>query len=110
MQFEGGYRYPSNMILILLSVFAVALTTVFWYAKCLSHFQTTSLFLGLEGTSLLASSYSPMGLEPPQGDLWSKIKWFFRTQKGIHVRFDQRMFYGGLLCLFLSYCFSAYSG
>ena len=106
MQFEGGYRYPSNIILLLLTVFSVALTTVLWYAKCLSHLQTTSLFLGLEGTSLLASSYSPVGLEPPQGNWWSKLKWFFKTQEAIPVRFDQRMFYGGLFCLFLSYVFS----
>jgi hypothetical protein len=109
MQFEGGYNYPSKIILILLSVFSGALTILVWYLKCLSHLQTGSLFLGLEGTSLLASSYSPVGLEPPQGNLCSKIKWFFKEQKGMSMRFDQRMFYGGLFSLFVSYVFSAYS-
>jgi hypothetical protein len=109
MQFEGGYRYPSNIILLLLSVFSIALAIVFCYENWLSQLQTTSLFLGLEGTSLLASYYSPVGLSPPQGNLWLKFKWFFKTQKGITVSFDQKMFYGGLICLFLSYLLSAYS-
>jgi hypothetical protein len=109
MQFEGGYRYPSNIILIILSMFSIALTTVVWYQKCLSQLQTASLFLGLEGTSLLASSYSPVGLSPPQGNLWLKFKWFLKPQKGITVRFNHLTFYGGLIFLFLSYFFSAYS-
>lgn len=107
MQIDGGYRYPSNRILLLLSVIAFGATTIVWYSKCLSILQTIALLLGLEGTALLASSYSPVGLVPPQGNLLSKITWYFKPQKGTTVSFDQRMFYGGLFCLFVSYIISA---
>ena len=104
MQTEGGYRYPSNRILLILSIFSALVTAAVWYDKCLPLFKSISLFLGLEGTSLLASAYSPVGLEPPQGSLWSKIKWVFNpSKKGITTSFNQGMFYGGLLCLFSSY-------
>jgi hypothetical protein len=76
---------------------------------CLTLLQTIALFFGLEGTALLASSYSPVGLLPPQGNLWSKFKWFFKVQKGTSVTFDQRMFYGGLFCLFISYIINGWA-
>jgi len=109
MQSSGGYRYPSNWVLLFLSLGTFTVTAVVWYSKCLSPIQGTALFLGLEGTSLLASAYSPVGLAPPQGGLWSRFKWFFETQNGTTVCFDQRMFYGGLICLFLSYIAGAYA-
>ena len=62
-----------------------------------------SLLLGLEGTALLASAYSPVGLVPPQGSLFRVLLWIFTPQKGTSVSFNQPMFYGGLLCLFLSF-------
>jgi hypothetical protein len=109
MQFEGGYQYPSNRILFFLTAISIGATTVVWYSKCLSTLQTIALLFGLEGTALLASSYSPVGLMPPQGNLWSKFKWFFKLQKGSSVSFNPRMFYGGLLCLFISYIISGLS-
>lgn len=109
MQTEGGYRYPNGYILLALSALSFVATTIVWYSKPLLFCQITALFLGLEGTSLLASSYTPVGLVPPQGNLWSRFKWLFETQKAVTVRFDQRMFYGGLLCLFLSYIVGAYA-
>jgi len=109
MQTDGGYRYPSNRILFFLSLISLAVTAVVGYLKCLSLLQGAGLLLGLEGTSLLASAYTPVGLVPPQEGLWSWLKWFFETQKGITVRFDQCMFYGGLICLFLAYVVGAYA-
>jgi hypothetical protein len=100
MQFEGGYRYPSNKILLVLTVMTLVVVGVIWWRKGLSFLGGVSLSLGLEGTVLLASAYSPVGLVPPQG---SFFRWVFTPQKGMPVSFNQPMFYGGLLCLFLSY-------
>jgi len=109
MQFEGGYRYPSNRILLLLYVISFGTTAVVWYLKCLPVPQATALLLGLEGTALLASSYSPVGLVPPQGNLWSRLNWFFKLQKGTAILFDPRMFYGGLFFLSISHIVSAWT-
>lgn len=109
MQIDGGYRYPSNQILLFLSLISLAVTAVVGYLKCLSLLQDAELLFGLEGTSMLASAYSPVGLKPPQGGLWPRLKWFFETQKSMTVRFDQRMFYGGLICLFLAYVVGTYA-
>ena len=103
MQTEGGYKYPSNQILIVLSAVSICVSGIVWYIKCLSLLQLFTLLMGMEGTSLLASAYTPTGLETPQGSLWKRIKWFFKPQKGTQASFDQRMFYGGLLCIFLSF-------
>ncbi len=109
MQADGGYQYPNNRILFFLSLVSLAVTATVWYLKCLSVLQGGGLLLSLEGTSLLASAYTPVGLVPPQGSLWLRLKWFFETQKAVTVRFDQRMFYGGLICLFVSYVAGAYA-
>jgi hypothetical protein len=104
MQSEGGYSYPSNKIFLALSVISICVTGVIWLIFLrLSGWQVFTLFMGLEGTSLLASAFTPVGLIPPQGKLWNKIKWFLSPQKGVMVSFDQRMFYSGLLFLFLSF-------
>src|SRR3989304_2712324 len=68
MQFEGGYTYPSGRILILLSIGAIVVTVLVWCTKSLALTNGASLFLGLEGTALLASSYTPVGLKPPNGN------------------------------------------
>jgi hypothetical protein len=103
MQFEGGYRYPSNKILLVLTVVTIVIVSFIWHWKSLPFFGGVSLLLGLEGTVLLASAYSPMGLVPPQGSLLRVLLWVVTPQKGTAVSFNQAMFYGGLLCLFLSY-------
>jgi hypothetical protein len=103
MQFEGGYRYPSNKILLVLTVMTLVVVSFIWWWKGLSFLDGASLLLGLEGTVLLASAYSPVGLVPPQGSFFRVLRWVFTPQKGMVVSFNQPMFYGGLLCLFLSY-------
>lgn len=107
MQFEGGYTYPSGRILILLSIGAIVITALVWCAKLLTLTNGASLFLGLEGTALLASSYTPVGLTPPNGNFFQELIWILKQQKGTSVTFNQPMFYGGLLCLFLSYIAAA---
>jgi hypothetical protein len=107
MQVAGGYRYPSNWILLILSVLSITATAVIWRVQCLSPIRGTALLLGLEGTALLASAYCPVGLVPPQGSAWARFKWFLTAQKGTTVSFDPLMFFGGLLCLFLSFIISA---
>jgi hypothetical protein len=108
MQFEGGYRYPSNRILLVMTLVTLVIVSFIWRWKRLSLFGGVSLFLGLQGTVLLASAYSPVGLVPPQGSLLRVLLWFVTSQKGIAVSFNQPMFYGGLLCLFLSYVAAAW--
>jgi len=66
------------------------------------------LFLGLEGTVLIASAYKPIGLKPPSGNFFQRVRWIFNQQDGISVSFNQPMFYGGLLCLFLAYFIAAF--
>lgn len=103
MQFEGGYRYPSALICLILSIISFALASIIWLLKCLSIHEGLSLFLGLEGTSLLASAYTPVGLNPPSGNFWARLKWFTKANAGVPVSFNQLIFYAGLFCLFLSF-------
>ena len=103
MQFEGGYRYPSNKILLVLTIVTLVVVSFIWRWKGLSFLGGASLLLGLEGTVLLASAYTPVGLVPPQGSLFRVFLWIFTPQRGTAISFNQPMFYGGLLCLFLSY-------
>jgi hypothetical protein len=109
MQSNGGYRYPSRRICLFLTSLSAVVTGVLWYLKCLPFSEAVSLLFALEGTSLLAAAYSPVGLVPPQGSFWSRVMWFIRTQKGISVSFEQPMFYGGLLLLFLSYVITSWA-
>lgn len=109
MQFEGGYRYPSNKILFVLTVVTLIVVSFIWRWKGLSFLGGASLLLGVEGTVLLASAYSPVGLVRPQGSLFRVLLWVVIPQKGTAVSFNQPMFYGGLLCLFLSYVAAALS-
>ena len=107
MQFDGGYRYPSNRILTVLTILILVITAIVWLGKSLSVGIGLTLFLGLQGTALVAAAYTPVGLVPPQGNIWKKVKWLFQPQGGTAVSFDQRMFYGGLFLIFLSYVITA---
>ena len=109
MQFQGGYRYPSNRICALLSIGAIFITSMVWWVKCLALFKGISLYLGLEGTVLIASAYTPIGLIPPTGNFLQQLRWVLKLQGGTPVSFNQPMFYGGLLCLFLSYVVAAFA-
>ena len=107
MQFDGGYKYPSNQICLVLSVVAILITSLLWHIKPLSLAQGIGLFFGLEGTVLIASSYTPIGLGQPQGNIWHRLICVLNPQKGTAVSFNQLMFFSGLFCLFLSYTAAA---
>ena len=109
MQSEGVYRYPNGWICLLLSLLAVVSTASVWLWKSLCFTEVLSLFLSLEGTVLLASAFSPIGLTPPQGNLFKKIHWFFKQQGGVPVSYNQPMFYGGLLFLFVASTITAFN-
>jgi hypothetical protein len=108
---SGGFEYPSKCILILLSIVAVLVTALIWWMKSLPFFAGLALLLGLEGTALLASSYTPVGLAPPPRDLKGYLLWFITNPKdgsdvgikGTSVSFDKPMFFSGILFIFLSY-------
>ncbi len=101
MQFEGGYRYPGTTLCVILTLVAFLATVGAVFYKGVAPFKALTLFLNLQGTVLLASAFTPTGLTPPQGGLWSRIRWFFRQEGGVPLKFSQPLFYGGLLALFL---------
>jgi len=107
MQFSGVYKYPSGAICIILSLIAICITVLLYYYKNLSASGGLLLLLTLEGTVLLASSLTPVGLTPPPQGLFRKIKWFFSQQHGIPLGYNQPMLYAGLLLLFLAAIVSA---
>lgn len=72
MQFGGGYRYPDKKICSLLTLLVSILTIIIVFFKSLYLEQGLILFLSLEGTVLLASALSPVGLFPPQGNFIKK--------------------------------------
>lgn len=109
MQFQGGYQYPSGRICALLSGGAVLIAALVWWVKSLTLPGGIALFLGLEGTALIASAYTPVGLTPPNGSFFKQLLWIVKPQKGTSVSFNQPMFFGGLLCLFLSYVSAAFA-
>ncbi len=102
VQTEGGYQYPSEKICLWLTIGAILIAVLVWWLKCLDIAQGVTLLLGLEGTVLIASAYTPIGLVPPNG-----ILWILKPQKGTTVSFNQPMFFGGLFCMFFSYITSA---
>jgi len=102
MQSNGGYKYPSGAICIVLSVIVLTITVILvLYTNCSVGCGLT-LFLSLEGTVLLASSLTPIGLAPPPQGLFGKIKWFFKQQGGIPIGYNQPMLYSGFLFLFIA--------
>ncbi len=109
VQFRGGYKYPSGRICILLTVGTILIATMVWWIKCLSLPAGIALLLGLEGTVLIASAYTPVGLTPPDGNIFKQLLWILKQQNGTPVSFNQPMFFGGLLCLFLSYILTAFA-
>jgi hypothetical protein len=100
MQFSGGYLGPR--VHIPLSLVAAITTGLVWVWKCLTIVEALILFFGLEGPVLLACAFSPIGEVPPQGNLFEKLRWFFRQQDGVPVQYNKPKFYGGLLCLFIA--------
>lgn len=108
MQFEGGYKYPSFFIWILLTLLVGVITLILWQYKNLLPCQILVLFLNLEGTVLLASAFTPVGLTPPDRSIIKKFMWFFKQQGGVPVSYNQLMFYGGLLCLFMGNVISVF--
>ena len=109
MQFQGGYKYPSGRICILLTGGTILIAATVWWIKCLSLPAGIALLLGLEGTVLIASAYTPVGLTPPDSTILKQLLWIMKQQNGTTVSFNQPMLFGGLLCLFLSYILTAFA-
>lgn len=101
MQFNGGYRYPSNKIIIVLSIIVLIIAFYFYSYKCFSLLKMLSLLFNLEGTVLIASSLSPVGLAPPPKGIKDKMVWFIKNTKGVPLSYNLIMLYGGLLSIFI---------
>lgn len=99
MQFNGGYRYPSTLICIFLSVLSLVAGALVWHAQELSFCKGISLLLILEGTVLWASAFTPEGLVPPPTGIVAKFRWFLKQQSGVPLAFNQPLFYVGILLL-----------
>lgn len=99
MQSEGGYRYPSTRICIVLSGFSLAAGAWVWCSQALSPYKGISLLCTLEGTVLLGSAFTPKGLVPPPEGIVPKLYWFLKEQSGVPLSFNQPLFYAGVLSL-----------
>jgi hypothetical protein len=106
MQFEGGYKYPSNAICLVSSIIVLLASGYLWYAMSLSLQKVLVLVLGAEGTILWASAFTPKSLGPPPDGIMRKVNWFFKEQGGTALSFNQPMFYFGILFV-LAACFIA---
>ena len=84
----------------LFSFVAVSVTVLVALIESASPARMLTLFLGFEGTALLASVLLNTLLVPPDGsDLW---EWMFVPQiKTLGVVLRQPLFYLGLICLLL---------
>jgi len=102
MQFQGGFRYPSGRICVVLSIVAILVTGAIWFYRCLAWHRTLALFLNLEGVVLLASALTPTGLKPPPKGIIEKVRWFRDEQGAVPLSYNQPMFYGGLFLIFLA--------
>lgn len=99
------------MSTIVLTLVAVFLTTaVEWYA-CISALKAAALFLGLEGTVLLASALSPpLGRkEEIPRDFLKMLLWPFTEGRHLAypLEYNPVFFYGGLVFLAASFVLSA---
>jgi len=107
MQFGGGYHYPSGLIFTVFSILAVIITALVWHWASLAAAEGFILLLSLEGTILLASAFSPVGLHPPPKGLINRARWFLTQQAGVPVSYNSLMFYSGLLCLCVVFILTA---
>jgi len=88
MQFEGGYKYPSGQIVLILTIIVFIITGSAWCVQPIGFFDILILFLTLEGTVLIASAFTPTGLIPPPKKFGGKIKWFWAQQGGVPVTYN----------------------
>ena len=103
------------MVLIRLSIAALIIAAFMHLKVGVAVITAIALFLGLEGTILLASALSPpyeyMELERPKGFL-KRLRWEFTVGRSLNypVNYNPVFFYGGLLLLAVSFVLSAIPG
>lgn len=103
------------MAVIVPSFIALLITIALkWYVG-IATIKTVALFLGLEGTALLASALSPphddIRVEQPKRFM-KRLAWSFTEGRGLAypIRYNPVFFYGGLLFLAASMVLGAISG
>lgn len=100
------------LAVIALSIFALAIAAFMHFIVSVAIIQAFVLFLGLQGTIFLASSFSPshddIKLDKPKG-LLNGLLWHFREGRWLNypVNYNPVFFYGGLALLALSFVLSA---
>ena len=98
--------------MIALTIAALVIATVMWLIVGVAIIKAIALFLGLEGTILLASALSPphdaIELARPKGFL-KGLRWEFTEGRtwNYPVNYNRVFFGGGLLLLALSFVLSA---
>ena len=70
--------------------------------------RAMTLLLGLYGTFLLASAFSPQGHVPPQGGLFNRVKWFFTPQGATALHYNRPAYHVALVLLALSFIVGAF--
>lgn len=100
------------MTVIILSLLACALAVGAKFMASISLLKALALFLGLEGTALLASALSPPHNEmdvAKEKNIFKKILWWFGEGKSLAypIRYNPVYFYGGMVCLAVSMTLSA---
>ncbi len=102
------------MLVIALSVGAIALSLVVQLVFGIGIVKVLALFFGLEGTVLLASAFSPphdaIKFVRPKGIL-SALLWEFNEGRDLNypINYNRLFFYGGLSALALSMVLSTIS-
>ena len=102
------------MAVIALTLVVILVTAAVKFWASVATIKAVVLFLGLEGTVLLASAFSPphAGMEvPKQKNILKWAWWWFDEGRGWNypVHYNPVFFYGGLLLLALSMVLSMIS-
>lgn len=112
---QCGVKEESGTVLVIvLSLFTLLLTVAVKHIWDIAIVKTVALFLGLEGTVLLASALSPpydQMTEKPK-NVFKVIVWSFTQGRdlGYPINYNPVFFYGGLLFLALSLIVSTVAG
>jgi hypothetical protein len=94
--------YLFKYLWLILSLFAITIVLIIWQLKVVCLNQLIVLFLSLEGTAFLSSSFSPSIFElSDNGKMIDFITKCFKYTS--NVRFNPILFFLGIIMLFISY-------
>jgi len=100
VRYQTKENHVSPGVAFFFTCLALSATALISLIESPTHIRLLSLFLGFEGTALLASVILNSLLAPPDGaDIW---EWLFVPQgRTVSVIFKEPLFYLGVTCLVL---------